>query len=122
MGDVIAKKVGVGGTVGRFLGVGGVLILGGRGQRLTAAPESLVVPIEQSADGWLCELTLEKGLAADVRKATVATTRRRAADKCLDGCGRLNRAILCQSGVGRTGGPIFSIVRSDAKIISHFRQ
>ena len=57
--------------------------IAGRGQRLTAASESLVVPIEQSPDGWLCELTLEKGLAADVRKATVATTRRRASDKGL---------------------------------------
>jgi hypothetical protein len=55
--------------------------IAGRRQRLTATSEGLVVPVEQSADGWLCELTLEEGLAADFREATTAaTTHRRASD------------------------------------------
>ena len=38
---------------------------------------------DQTADGWLCELTLEEGLTANVRPTTAATTRRRASDKGL---------------------------------------
>ena len=55
----------------------------GRRQRLAAVAQGMVLSADQTADGWLCELTLEEGLTADVRKATSATTHRRASDKGL---------------------------------------
>ena len=57
--------------------------IAGRRQRLNAAAQGIAMTAGQTADGWLCELTLEEGLTANVRPTTAATTRRRASDKGL---------------------------------------
>ncbi len=57
--------------------------IAGRRQRLNAAAQGIAMAAGQTADGWLCELTLEEGLTANVRPTTAATTRRRASDKGL---------------------------------------
>ena len=55
----------------------------GRRQRHTAAAQGIPLAADQTADGWLCELTIEEGLTANVRPTTAATTLRRASDKGL---------------------------------------
>lgn len=78
--------------------------IAGRRQRVTAAAQGIALAADQTADGWLCELTLEEGLTANVRPTTAATTPRRASDKgllpikldeyleLLDSSGRIVRA------------------------------
>ncbi len=55
--------------------------IAGRRQRYTAAAQGVALPAVQAADGWLCELSLEEGLTANVSKTTATRTSRRASDK-----------------------------------------
>ena len=55
--------------------------IAGRRQRFTAAAQGIAISADQTADGWLCELSLEEGLAANMLKTTASTISRRASDK-----------------------------------------
>ena len=53
------------------------------GQQGRPDDQGTALTADQTADGWLCELTIEEGSTVDVRPTTAATTLRRASDKGL---------------------------------------